>query len=77
MAMDPDEERYLRPPREYEIPPFHESMKYCTSNEPYLRSTRYCNPREPEVIATANELGAYELSEYAFADAPSDLSRPN
>ena len=68
-VMGPDEERYVRPPREYEIPPFRESMRYCTSNEKYLRPTRWCNPREPEVIAMANELGAYELSDYEFADA--------
>jgi Transglutaminase-like superfamily len=68
-VMGPDEERYVRPPREYEIPPFHEGMRYCTSNEKYLRPTRYCNPREPEVIAMANELGAYELPDYEFADA--------
>jgi hypothetical protein len=68
-VMGPDEERYVRPPREYEIPQFHEGMRYCTSNEKYLRPTRWCNPREPEVIAMANELGAYELSDYEFADA--------
>jgi len=68
-VMGPDEERYVRPPREYEIPPFRESMKYCTSNEKYLRPTRYCNSREPEVTAMATELGAYELSDYEFAEA--------
>ncbi len=68
-AMSPDEERYVRPPREYEIPSFHQSMRYCTSNEQYLRPTRWCNPREPEVIAMATELGAYELSDYEFAEA--------
>jgi hypothetical protein len=69
MVMSADEERHVRPPREYELPAFHESMKHCTSNEPYLRPTRYCNPGEPEVIAMANELGAYELSDYEFAEA--------
>ncbi|MDD1720854.1 MAG: transglutaminase family protein, partial [Euryarchaeota archaeon] len=68
-AMDPDEKRYVRPPREYELPPFREDMKYCTSDEKYLRPTRWCNPREPEVIALANELGAYALSDYEFAEA--------
>jgi hypothetical protein len=67
--MGPDEERYVRPPREYQIPPFHEDMKYCASNEQYLRPTRWCNPREPEVIALANELGAFELSDHEFAEA--------
>jgi Transglutaminase-like superfamily len=68
-VLGPDEERYVRPPREYEVPPFRQGMKYCISNEEYLRPTRYCNPREPEVIAMANELGAYELSDYEFAEA--------
>jgi len=69
MVMGPDEERYARPPREYELPEYREGMQYCTSNEKYLRPTRYCNPREPEAIALANELGAYELSDYEFAEA--------
>jgi len=67
--MGPDEERYVRPPREYRIPSSHESMKFCTSNEKYLRPTRWCNPREPEIVAMANELGAYEKTDYEFADA--------
>ena len=66
-VMGPDEERYVRPPRAYAIPPFREDMKYCSSNEKYLRPTRWCNPREPEVIALANELGAYELPDYEYA----------
>ena len=44
-------------------------MPHCTSNEKYLRPTRWCNPREPLVIAMANELGAYELSDQEFAEA--------
>jgi hypothetical protein len=67
-AMNP-EERFVRPQKEYDIPPFHQDMRYCTSNEPYLRPTRWCNPREPTVVAMANELGAYELSDYEFAEA--------
>jgi hypothetical protein len=68
-VMGPDEERYVRSPREYELPEYRQGMKYCTSNEKYLRPTRWCNPREPEVIALANKLGAYELSDYEFAEA--------
>jgi Transglutaminase-like superfamily len=67
--MSADEQRYVRPPRQYELPLFREGMQYSTSNEPYLRPTRHCNPREPEVIAMANELGAYELPDYEFAEA--------
>ncbi len=68
-VMGPDEPRYVRPPREYELPEYRQDMKYCTSNEQYLRPTRYCNPREPLVVAMADELGAYELSDWEFADA--------
>jgi len=68
-TMDPDEERYVRPPREYDLPEYRQGMQYCKSNEKYLRPTRYCNPREPLVIAMAHELGAYELSDYEFAEA--------
>jgi hypothetical protein len=69
MKMGPDEPRYVRPPRDYEIPAYREGMKHCTFNEKYLRPTRWCNPREPLVVAMANELGAYELSDWEFADA--------
>ena len=69
-VMGPDEERYVRPLRQYRDPPVsQESMRYCTSNEPYLRPTRWCNPREPTVVAMANELGAYELPDDEFAEA--------
>ncbi|MGZ4944661.1 MAG: transglutaminase-like domain-containing protein [Halobacteriota archaeon] len=68
-VMDPDEERYVRPPRPYDLPEYRQGMRYCTSSEKYLRPTRYCNPREPLVIAMANELGAYELSDREFAEA--------
>jgi hypothetical protein len=68
-VMGPDEPRFVRPPRAYELPAYREGMKRCTSNEKYLRPTRCCNPREPLVIALANELGAYELSDWDFAEA--------
>ena len=69
MVMGPDEPRYVRPPRAYELPEYREGMKRCTSNEKYLRPTRWCNPREPLIVAMAHELGAYELSDWEFADA--------
>jgi Transglutaminase-like superfamily len=68
MVMGPDEERWVRPTRAYELPEHRKGMKYCTSNEKYLRPTRWCNPREPLVIAMANELGAYEVSNWEFAE---------
>ena len=39
-VIGPDEERYVRPPRQYELPQFQEEMRYSTSNEQYLRPTR-------------------------------------
>jgi hypothetical protein len=68
-VMGPDEERYVRPQRQYEIPPFRDDMRYSTSNEQYLRPTRWCNSSEPTVVAMANELGAYELPHVEFAEA--------
>ncbi len=76
-VMGPDEERYVRPARRYEIPPFHKGMRYCTFNETYLRPTRWCNPRESEVVAMANELGAYELPDYEFAEASLEFVKTN
>ncbi|MGZ4904814.1 MAG: transglutaminase domain-containing protein [Halobacteriota archaeon] len=67
--MRPDEERYIHIARRYEIPAFRKDMRHSASNEVYLRPTRYCNPREPEIIAMANALGAYELSDREFAEA--------
>ncbi|MGZ4934837.1 MAG: transglutaminase-like domain-containing protein, partial [Halobacteriota archaeon] len=67
--MDSDEERYVAPPRQYELPVYRKGMKYSASREPYLRPTRWCNPRQPEVIALAHELGAYEISDWGFAEA--------
>ena len=68
-VMSPGEERYVRPPRRYELPTYHDGMRHCTYDEKYLRPTLYCNPREPVVIAMANELGAYEKTDYEFAEA--------
>jgi hypothetical protein len=67
--MGPDEERYIAPPRPYELPEYRNGMKYSTSKEPFVRPTRWCNPREPLVVALAHELGAYELSDREFAEA--------
>ncbi len=60
---------YIRPPRRYELPKYRDGMKYCDSDEKYLRPTLYCNPRAPEVIALANQLGAFKKSDREFAEA--------
>ncbi len=63
------EERYVRPKRKYDVPEFTNDMKYCKSEEKYLRATLYCNPKAPEVVALANKLGAYKKSDNDFAEA--------
>ena len=65
----PAEQRYRRPPRRYDLPSYEEGMAYCRSRRPFLRPTRYCNSRAPVVIALAHSLGAYRVSEAAFAEA--------
>ncbi|HYC19153.1 MAG TPA: transglutaminase-like domain-containing protein [Candidatus Bathyarchaeia archaeon] len=66
--MGSDEERYVAPPRPYELPEYRKGMRYSTSKEPCIRATRWCNPRERLVVALAHELGAYELSDREFAE---------
>lgn len=59
--------QYVRPPRRYDLPKYENNMKYCKSNEKYLRPTLYCNSHSPEVIALAHKLGAYKKSDREFA----------
>jgi hypothetical protein len=64
-----DAQRYVRPKRPYDLQSYDPSMKYCKSNEKYLRPTLWCDPTEPEVIALAHQLGAYQKSDREFAEA--------
>ena len=43
-------------------------MKYCTSKEKYLRPAYLCESNAPEIIAMANKLGAYKVSEREYAE---------
>jgi hypothetical protein len=65
--MRPDETRYVRPQRHYGIPLLH-GARSSTSNDKYLRPTRWYNARAPEVVAMANELGAYKLPHYELEE---------
>ena len=65
----PTEERYRRPPRRYDLPPYEASIVHCRSRQRFLRPSRCCNPHAPEVIALAHSLGAYRKSEAEFAEA--------
>ncbi len=67
--LNPDEPRYVKPPRLYELPEYRKDMPYCRSKEPYLRPVRWCNPGDPNVVARAHALGAYELSYREYAEA--------
>lgn len=66
---DATEAHYERPPRRYELPPYEEGLPVNYSDEPFLRPTPYCDSRAPEVIALANRLGAFRVSDRAFAEA--------
>jgi hypothetical protein len=68
-TMQTSEARYARPPRRYTLPPYEPGMRISQSATRYLRPTRYCNSRAPEVVALAHSLGAYQVSDRAFAQA--------
>jgi len=63
------EERYVRPKRSYDLPPYKEGMRCGATDEKYLRETLYCNPCAPEVVALAHHLGAFQKTDYEFAKA--------
>jgi hypothetical protein len=73
--VSPTRTQYVRPPRRYELPKYEEDMKYCDSNEKYLRPTLYCNSHAPDVIALANKLGAYKKSDKEFAEAAFEFAK--
>ncbi|MBS3777711.1 MAG: hypothetical protein KGY50_00270 [Candidatus Thermoplasmatota archaeon] len=62
-------QRYHRTKRSYDLPKYDSSLKYCRSNEKYLRPTLWCDPTEKEVVALAHQLGAYQKSDREFAEA--------
>ena len=71
------EQRYIRPKRPYDLPPFKEEMRCGVTKEKYLRPTLHCNPCAPEVIALAHQLGAFQKSEYEFAKAAFEFTKEN
>jgi len=62
-------ERYVRPPRRYELPAYDPSMKIAPRRQRYLRPTRFCNPYTPQVMALAHSLGAFRLQPRQYAKA--------
>ncbi|MCE5296089.1 MAG: transglutaminase family protein [Euryarchaeota archaeon] len=61
-------ERYALPELQYVIPAHRDGMRSCRSEEKYLRPTLYCDPNDPVVVALANELGAFQVSDREFAE---------
>ncbi len=60
----------MKPPElPYIIPEYREEMSYNNSDERYLRSTHFCEVNAPEIIALANELGAFKKSDREYAEA--------
>lgn len=72
-----NEEHYIRPLRQYELPSFIEGMKCGVTEEKYLRPTMYCNPCAPEIVALAHRLGAFQKSDYEFAKAAFEFTKEN
>jgi hypothetical protein len=66
---------YIRPPPSYTIPSYDPGMKYCTSEEKYLRPTLFCNCRASEIIALAHQLGAYQNTDREFAEAAFEFAK--
>jgi hypothetical protein len=61
------EEMEEKPP--YTIPEYSSGMKRCDSKDPYLRATPTVQSDAPEIIALANSLGAYQKSDWDYANA--------
>lgn len=68
---------YVRPNRKFVLPKYEKSMKFCNSDEKYLRPTLYCNSHDPKIIAIANKLGAFKKSDYEFAESAFEFSKRN
>ena len=62
-----------KPDRPYDIPPYQEGMPHCRSDEVYLRPTRLIETDAPEIIAMANQLGAFQKSDREYANACFDF----
>ena len=71
------EKRYIRPSRRFTIPRYQPGMKYCNLNQKYLRPTLYCNSHAPEIIGLACHLGAYQKSDWEFAESAFEFVKRN
>jgi hypothetical protein len=53
----------------YVIPSYHEGMRQFKSDKVNLRATYQCESNAPEIIAMANELGAFQKTDWQYAEA--------
>ena len=54
------EQRYIRPPRRYELPDLGDIQPPSATRKRYLHRTRLCDPRAPEVVECHNVTGTIE-----------------
>jgi len=57
----------------YVIPSYREGMRRSTSGGVNLRPTYQCESNTPEIVAMANELGAFQKSDWEYAQACFDF----
>jgi len=69
--------KYKRPELRYKIPAYKEGMQYFNENEKYKRPTLWCNSHDKNIIALANELGAFKKTDYEFAEAAFEWCKRN
>ncbi len=73
--MGATEAHYERPPRRYELPPYEKGLPTTHSAAPFLRPTPFCDSEAPEVIGLAHHLGAFRVSDRAFAEAAFEFAK--
>jgi len=61
----------------YEIPAYRPDMISYKYRQKFLRPTLLCESRAPEIIAMANELGAFRKPERQYAEACFDFVKKN
>jgi len=62
---------------QYEIPQYKEGFKFCNSTKKYLRSIYLCDSKSPEIIAMANKLGSFHLSDKEYAESVFNFVKNN
>jgi transglutaminase-like putative cysteine protease len=71
----PDEKKDEKLP--YEIPKYESNMRYCNSDDSYLSPSKFIQSDAPEIIALANSLGAFQKSDWDYANSAFRWVREN